>query len=504
MSIGRLIAIMSVIFIISYLLMSFIHLSGPMGEQIIEIMRREYGSTIDPNSSYAVFVEALTMTIFFTVIALTVIKMEWRVAAAAAGIGILALTGIVPPQNFVNYAVDWNLILFLIGSMTLAGILKEAGVFKKLAVNLMERSESASILLTLLGLFSAFSSIILGEVTSIIYAMMIVLELSRILKVSVKPLIVFTVLATNTGSLALPIGNPIGLYIAFQADIPVVEFVVRSFTLSLLELAILILLFKLIQRSYVSRLDSELKASREQILKLATSRTLEVNHEAERRFRMGVLVLFVFITLVVSSEYIAKLLSDLSHVSVSSSSLLAFTPYFSIVLALILIDPARMNELVSSAVEWPSVVFFISLFILAYSLSYTGAIAKIAYMIASVAEPGTSWGNIAVTSVLLTGSAALSSVLDNLSVVVTLMQPTILLVKLGLTSMTYFALLYGGVLGGNYTPIGSTANIIAVSMAERSKMSVSWGEWLKIAFVTTTSQIIMALAWSYMWIMTGG
>jgi len=33
----------------------------------------------------------------------------------------------------------------------------------------------------------------------------------------------------------------------------------------------------------------------------------------------------------------------------------------------------------------------------------------------------------------------------------------------------FYALLFGGVFGGNYTPIGSTANIIAVSVAEKER-----------------------------------
>jgi len=59
-------------------------------------------------------------------------------------------------------------------------------------------------------------------------------------------------------------------------------------------------------------------------------------------------------------------------------------------------------------------------------------------------------------------------------------------------------LLYGGTLGGNYTPIGSTANIVALGMCDKARIHLDWSYWLKIAFLTTTLQVIISLLWSYL------
>lgn len=491
----------AVIFILSYLFTSMVHLTGSIGSKITEVVTEYRGAPVDLDSEYADLTQAITLTIFFTVIAVTIIKMEWRVAAAISGIGILVMSAIVPPQDLVVKAVDWRLLLFLIGSMTLAGILRETGVFNRLAVSLLSKSGSSLELLMLLGIFSAVLSMVLGEVTSIIYAIMVVLELKRILRIDLKPLIIFTVLATNTGSIALPIGNPIGIYIAFTANIIVSEFVVKCLTLSLLELMVLILLFKLVLRDYTRELDQELKRSRELINKLSVARTIDVSSIEVKHFKTSIFILIFFVALVVSSEHLASLMSILTGVSIDPHALLAFTPFFSIAIAMFITDPSSINKLIESAVDWPSMLFFIALFILSYSLSYTGAIAKIAYVIASASSLSGFEGNAITVGILLISSAVLSSVLDNLSVIVTLMQPVKVLVQLGLNRISYFALLYGGVFGGNYTPIGSTANIVAVSMAEREKMGISWSEWLKIALVSTTIQIIIAVLWSELWLL---
>jgi len=66
--------------------------------------------------------------------------------------------------------------------------------------------------------------------------------------------------------------------------------------------------------------------------------------------------------------------------------------------------------------------------------------------------------------------------------------------RLGITNiLSYFALLFGGVFGGNYTPIGSTANIVALGLAEKRRVKITWRKWLKLAVIPTTLQVVVAL-----------
>jgi Na+/H+ antiporter NhaD/arsenite permease-like protein len=130
---------------------------------------------------------------------------------------------------------------------------------------------------------------------------------------------------------------------------------------------------------------------------------------------------------------------------------------------------------------------------LGYLLTYTGVMAKLAYALTRLGTSSTS-----LLALMLISSALLSSVLDNLSVVVTFTPIAMAFNSVGLSSsMIYFALLFGGVFGGNYTPVGSTANIIAISLAEKRKVKIGWGEWLRVALTTTTLQLLVALLWLY-------
>ncbi|MEM0027161.1 MAG: SLC13 family permease [Ignisphaera sp.] len=451
------------------------------------------------NSMHSIISQSLTLALFFLVIALTVISMEWRTGAAILAAMPLLILGIVPPQYLIN-AVSWDLILFLIGSMVLSGILRELGVFRYLALRIVEVSRSNTvILLVLISLMAFILSAVLGEVTSIIYVTMLILEIGAIIHLDVTPLIILSVLATNTGSVALPIGNPIGVYLLFRTDMSVTQFIRNSFPLAIIDLVVLLIAIMLVEKSIVRELRKRLEKSKHRIEAYITRHRIELSsnnvaNHMPKRVLLGLIILSLFILTVALNDFIVEALTNIFKTYIEPHAFLSFIPYIYIVVTLITAIPlSEVSKFVERSVEWPSLLFFIFLFMFGYMLTYTGVMAKLAYAFSRL-----STAPIALLSIMLFSSSLLSSILDNLSVIVAFTPIAMTFNSIGLVnSSIYFALLFGGVFGGNYTPVGSTANIIAVSLAEKRKIKISWGKWLKIALITTTLQILIALAWLY-------
>jgi Na+/H+ antiporter NhaD/arsenite permease-like protein len=93
--------------------------------------------------------------------------------------------------------------------------------------------------------------------------------------------------------------------------------------------------------------------------------------------------------------------------------------------------------------------------------------------------------------VIIAISAVGSAVLDNVVLVAALVP---VVDKLGQTPLVW-ALLHGACLGGNITMIGSTANIVALGMAEkRYRTSIKFFEWLKIGLIAGI--ISCTIAWA--------
>ena len=493
----KLITVTMILFILSLMVMKSItvDVNSDVGKRLLSIWYEEIGNVLlnDINSFTAILHQALALTLFLMVVAATVFKMEWRVAAALLSLCTIVLIGLVPPQTLITSAVEWNLILFLIGSMTLAGILRKLGTFEYLAIRIVEVSKGSALRLITLMLALAFIlSALLGEVTSIIYVVTLIFELNRLIKFDVKPLIVLSVLATNTGSVALPIGNPIGIYLFFTANMSMSEFIKYGFTVALIGFILILAIIYLTNKRTLMEFSKALISSGRSVDTYITSYYMRVTRRELRMAYAGIVILSMFIATVVLNEHLSEYLSVFSGTRIDPHSLLAFIPYAYIVLSMAFIPPESISEFIRDSVEWPSLLFFISLFILSYSLTYSGAMIKIAYVISYIRYPAL------LMPTMLWSSAILSSVLDNLSVIVSMTPIATLLNSLGLVGRgIFFALLYGGVYGGNYTPIGSTANIVAISICESRGISIKWGEWLKIALITTTAQLIASLSLLY-------
>lgn len=428
---------------------------------------------------------------FLILVATMIISDEHRFLVAICSVAVLIFFAIIPPDKLLD-AVEWGLILFLIGSMSFAYILKKMKVFRYISIKLLGASRGNPYVLTMLvGLFSWFLATVVDEVTSIIYAVMLLEDIYRVTKVDIKPMAVFAVLSTNIGSLALPVGNPIGVYIAFTAGLTVNQFLRNALPLSLLLLVVTVSLFIGTQRAYLHELGKGI--SIEKIRMLTETFISDIGGRRERALlNIGTGLLFAFFITVGLNDAIAELLTHLTGTPINPHSLLPFIPFPFVALASIVARPS-LHTALERGVEWPSLVFFMSLFMMGSSLLWTGVTPKIAFLSEQLAI--LLFGNIgSVHLILEVVAASMSSVLDNLSVIVAFTGVAKTIEHLTGVSKVYWALLYGGVIGGNYTPVGSTANLIALAMLSK-KFKISWGMWLKIAVMITTIQLAISMVW---------
>jgi len=465
------------------------------GGRLLELWEGLRGST-PAERPVVILEEVISLGLFIFVIGTMVVDMRYRHFAAFAALATVALSGTVPAQKLVE-SVDWSLIVFLIGSMCFAAIFRKLGVFTYVAAYMVKLSRGrATVLVPLLALLAWFTAMVVDEVTSIVYVVMVVLELGRLLRVDVEELVVLSVLATNTGSAALPIGNPIGVYLAFSAGLTAADFVRKALPLSALCLGLLLLVYRALRGSYLRYLQRRILERREYLEAFVIAKTVDLTPRERLSRIYGLFLLVSFLVTVSASSHLADLLSVSSGARVEANALLSLIPYLFVVLTLPFVELPEYGEVVAKGVEWPSIAFFMALFMLGYSLTWSGVMVKLAYAIIRLAE-ALGGGVAGVGTVVLLLSAGLSGVLDNLSLVVALTPALKLLASVLGTQGLYWSLLFGGVLGGNLTPVGSTANIVAVSILERrARRSVSWGSWVRLAAPVVVAQCAVALAWT--------
>jgi len=149
-------------------------------------------------------------------------------------------------------------------------------------------------------------------------------------------------------------------------------------------------------------------------------------------------------------------------------------------------------------VEWWSILFFLFLFAQAGTLQHTG-VTKI---FASNFHNFIGGSRPVFIIMVLLFSSLFSSLLDNVVLVAAFIPilKEVLVFHPEFSGVAWWALLYGACLGGNFTHIGSTANIVALGILEKEKnIGISIIRWITLGFSSTILLIILTfLAFCFM------
>jgi len=419
--------------------------------------------------------QALSISIFIASVLGTILFWDFRLAIAFLGIAVLLITKTVDLENVIKFA-SLEVILFLIGMMVIIGFLKEVGFFAWLVSLIIRiRNLTAKKFAFSICLISAILACAVDEVTSIIFMVAAVLEICDYFEVSPTPFVIMSVLTTNIGSSGTVLGNPIGILIAIKSGLTFEDFLLRAFPLMLVCLLVTIALLFLFYKKSLKLLDKKIKdfGANEMLIKL-------ISVPPERQLKLG-LAVFGITLLFISLHHRLELIWRLE-----TNTVLLVIPLISAGFVMIW-KYKKARVYIEKDVEWWTLVFFMLLFAKAGTLKYTGATDVLANYLVKFSRNSPK----ALISNILWTSAIGSSVLDNV-VLVAAFIPIIqnfYILGFGIKSL-WWALLFGGCLGGNITLVGSTANIIALGILEKEKnIKMTFFRWfgvgLSIGIITT-------------------
>lgn len=409
----------------------------------------------------------------------TLLFWNFRLSFAFLGCSILLFTKVMTLDEFIKFS-SFEIIFFLIGMMILAGFLKEVGFFTWiLSRAIIIRNLNAKRFMMLLIFTSAMFACLIDEVSSIVFMIILIFELSDYFEIDPQPYIISSVLATNIGSSGTVIGNPIGILIATKASFTFEDFLTHAFPLMVLNLFVLYGILLVMFRKPLRALDEKMKLYSPNDFLV---RLLRV--PPEKKLKIG-MCFFGGTIFLIALHYRIELLFGLKK-----DTMLLIAPL--LIASIIMIwRREQARHYVEKDVEWWTLLFFIFLFAQAGVLTNLGIAETLAKKLLSLFSNNIT----AILASVLIGSAFISSVLDNV-VVVTAFIPIIKSIN-ALTSLDgtlWWALLFGACLGGNMTIIGSTANIIAIGKLEKDrKGTISFIAWFKVGFLVGLVTVFVVL-----------
>jgi Na+/H+ antiporter NhaD/arsenite permease-like protein len=403
-------------------------------------------------------------------------KLPRHLVALIGGV-VLIVSGVLSPIEAFNY-INWETIGLLAGMFALVAILEEAGFFKWLAMTAIRKvNYHPSWLFVILLLMAAFLAMWMDSITVMLFLSVLTLQLCRLLKLDPVPLIIAEVCAANTGGSATLVGDPPNVILGTTLGFNFADFVQHTGPISAVAALVLLGIFYLINRRRLHAAHAALTP--------ATIREIERLHNDPvhvHMTRVGLIAFATAVTLLVLHIPISHAL----HIHFSAAPC-AMIP--ALIALVFLSGPDRRS--VFHRVDKSSLVFFMGLFVLIGGLEKVQVFDRMAEMLAGVAATNPTGLVVA----LHWGPGVMSGVVDNVPLALAMsyvLKDLSQAPGMPALALMVWALALGVNLGGNLTPIGASANVVAYSMVEKNHGKIGWKRWFTMALVPTLIVMIFA------------
>ncbi len=419
--------------------------------------------------------QAVSLIVLGGMIGATLMFWRFRLVFAFFALTIMLGVNLLEVDLLIKFA-HLDTILFLASMMVIVGYLEEARFFEVLIDKLMVRlGRRPTVVMLFFMAMSAFLAALVDEVTSILIMVAILLDFTSRYKLNPVKYIILSIFATNIGSSATVVGNPVGVLIAFQAGLGFGDFLrwATPISISSLGLSMVIALY-----AFRKEFNNLAKAMKEQPAMIASH-----DIKGDPDIRKPALIFIATIAGLVLHTPIEQALG------LGKNAMLLGVPFFFSAMVL-LMERERARELVERRIDWWTLLFFMIFFASVGTLSYTGAVEVFAELIYRIG------GDILPLMILVMVIGGLmSAFMDNVLAVATWIPIIQQLGEFGINNFPlWWTMLFSGTFWGNLTIIGSTANIVAVGMLERrERIHITLREWIGVGAAVTLPTVALAM-----------
>lgn len=399
--------------------------------------------------------------------ALAVIASEKvdRTKVALVGAVLIVLTQTIDQEHAIE-AIDFETIGLLAGMMLIVRVTEPTGIYTFLAIRAgqLARGRPFAIVMSL-ALSTALLSAFLDNLTTVLLMVPITFLLADALDIDPIPLVLIEIIASNIGGTATLIGDPPNILIAGATGLTFSDFAINLAPIAALAFLVVTGMLYLVFRKRL-RIEPE---ARDRVMELDARRSIEDLPELKRTLPVLVLTILVFFVH-------GALGIEPATVALAGATVMLMLTRQSVEDAL-------------RGIEWPTLFFFIGLFVMVGALEERGAIKEIADAIATITDGDRSAELLGITWV----SAIGSGLVDNIPFTATMIPVVQELQGSAEGDDAYWwALSLGACFGGNLTLVAAAANVAAAGMAERAGRPIGFLTFLKVGVPATVVSMILA------------
>ena len=369
--------------------------------------------------------------------------------------------------------INWETIIFIFGMMIMVEGMAHTGFFRWLCMKIAKlvNYKVISIFLTFM-ILSSFLAMFIDSITVILFLAAVTIELSQLLKFNPVPLILAEIFCANLGGSATMCGDPPNIIIGTSFGYSFSDFISNTGLMAAISLIFTIIYFYFVFHKELESVKTDVDPST-----LPTPESAITNKTK-----------FIFSTIIFLCAIILLVTHAQTGLTVS---------FIGTVIAIItLIASGKDAVTLIKKVDYPTLLFFIGLFVVVGGLEQTGILEILAGFIGKL-----SGGNVMLMiAIIIWISAICSAFIDNIPFAAT-MIPVIssLSATQGVDlSVLSWTLAMGTDIGGCATPIGASANVVGIATAAKSGYIIKWGKYCKIMAPATIIVILISMITIYL------
>jgi Na+/H+ antiporter NhaD/arsenite permease-like protein len=420
--------------------------------------------------------KTMSLLILIAAYVLFVVLPTRRTLVAVLGALLIVVLGVMSPKEAL-LAINWNVMGIFVGTLAVADIFMASRVPAYLAELIVDKAKNTAWAILFLCFMTGFISAFVENVATVLIVAPVALSLAKKLQINPTNLMIAIAVSSNLQGAATLIGDPPSMLLAGYAKMNFGDFIVYQgkpsifFAVELGALASLVVLYVIFRHH--------------------REKTTLVMSEQVRSWTPPTLLVMLIVALAASSfldagfSYMAGILCMVFGIISLLWKRFA--------------HKGSIRQTIKS-LDWDTTCFLASIFILVGSITRNGWIEVISNALSGLVGENILFGY----TLLVFVAVVVSGFVDNVPFLAA-MLPVALSMAHTLQvhpALFLFGLLIGASIGGNITPIGASANIVACGLLKKEGHKVTFGRFMKIGIPFTL--VAVGTAYLFTWFVWSG
>ncbi len=374
--------------------------------------------------------------------------------------------------------INWNVMLIYLGSMILASLFIFSKVPSRIADAIISRTPNTGLAMVLILVMTGIISIFVENVATVLVMAPVAMALCKKIKVNPTLFMIGLAVMSNLEGCATLVGDPPSMIFAGYAGFNFNDFFIHSGKISV---------FFIVQVGL-------LVGSVFFYLFFAKNGRNVVEVEKEKVVSWFPLILLCLMVAGLASMSFVKF-----RFPYTAGAFVLGLGIVGLLWYIIRTRSLKALRVLLRDLDWETIFFLIGIFVVVAGIEAVGLLEDLSVLLASLTKGSKFTGFVLILAV----SIVISGFVDNVPYILAMLPVADSLAKnLGLNPELYmFALLIGSCLGGNLTPFGASANVVAMGIVKKEGYPMGFGKWLKAGvpftlLTTAASALVLYLIWA--------